>query len=679
MSFWHGVDSITGLMKAHGQKWQRIIGTAGHIDHGKTTLVHALTGVDTDTLDEEKERGISINLGFAPLELDDLTLAFVDVPGHERFIKNMVAGSSGIDVGLLVVAADQGVQPQTREHLTILELLGVKHGVIALTRIDVLEEQNRMPAAEIVQQELRGLVKDSFLEGAPVVVCSATKKTGLDELKTALKQAADQVETSDRSKKPFRMYVDRTFAKAGFGTVVTGSVYRGECRVGDEVVLYPDNLKTAVRRVESFLKQVESGQAGMRLALNLQHADHDAVERGACLTEAGHIVATKELLVKLNVVGDEIKHNSWLQVHWGTSQVRGRVLNRSFSGSNYALLKLDDDVFVKFADRLVLRGHSPVTTAAGATVLVVVEEAKAFGSKTWKPEELDVLAAAAASRDYQAACMSILNRCRARGASIRELARLFDVQADVIVAALKEPLEDFELYTVETDSALDCPILTPESLGNLKKQMVQEVMAYIGKHPENPVLSQAELRKKAGEAVPLPVFKRATSELIQEETFAATKDGGFSMPEALAVLKKRPKPAKNKLAQQATNQASSGQSMQRIEEIVRAAELTPPTLAEVAVLVDMPRQMAGGFLKSLTREGRVVRLPDDLYLHREALEVLTGMLKDYFNENESLSIGEFKTLTQSSRKYSVPMLEYLDKKHLTVRGDDNRRSKGPKL
>ena len=350
-----------------------IVGTAGHIDHGKSALVRALTGVDPDRLPEEKRRGITIDLGFADLELNDLRLGFVDVPGHERFIKNMLAGAHGIDLLALVIAADEGVMPQTREHFDICRLLGVRNGLIVITKKDLVDEE----MLTLVEDEARELVEGSFLEGAPVINVSARTGAGLDELKSRLEELGKRVPARSGDF-TMRLPIDRAFSMKGFGSVVTGTLISGKITEGDELELLPQRVSVRVRGLQVHNQAVHEAQAGQRTAVNLAGIDTAQIERGMVLTTAGRLRPTQVIDVSINVLPSAsraLRSRARVRFHIGAAEVLGRIRVLDSSSqiaageSGFAQIRLESAVVALHGDRFILRSYSPAETIAGGVVV----------------------------------------------------------------------------------------------------------------------------------------------------------------------------------------------------------------------------------------------------------------------------------------------------------------------
>ncbi len=695
-------------MQAATLKKQWIVGTAGHIDHGKSALVKALTGADTDQLPQEKERGISIDLGFAPLPLEDgRLLGFVDVPGHERFIKNMVAGAYGMDLLLLVVAADQGVQPQTVEHVHICNLLGIDKAVVAISRIDCVADSERHTLIDQRRQEITKLVEGSSLEGAPIVATSAVSGEGVDALKQQLQQLTKTKPKPHRLSAPFRLYVDRVFSKPGFGTVLTGSGYRGRVRLGDKLQLFPGAVETTLRKIESFLQPLQVGEAGMRLALNLQHADAHEINRGFCLTTADNVQPSTQLLVHIKTLPhiNAIKHNSWVRLHWGTAESRARLLFRSFYAEpqlpageqSFALIKIDEPVFVKLGDAVILRSQTPVTTIGGGRVLVPINEQKRFLGSRWQRQQLQTLQDFIDDEEQlTVAAGMLIQRAGSAGCTIAELARFFDRPPETITLALEEELlqgrivaalehkqkqqQDNQAETAQWQT----PLLSEVSLQQLCDSAIAELQHYQQSHPEDPVMNQESLRVKMGRALPTTVFKRVLTQLNRDKKIQQSDDGGLRLvgEEIEDYQTKGKEPSKKvapPLAQQAAPQPSNASITEKMEALIAKAALTPPNIGELAQLLEVPVAKAAGFIKSLLRENRVVRLPGEFYAHPETIAQLRTELQHHFDKNKMLSLAEFKQLTRTSRKYTLPFLEYFDQHKITLRTQDNSRLPGPQL
>ena len=612
-----------------------VVGTAGHIDHGKTTLVKALTGVDTDRLAEEKARGITIDIGFAPLAIGDLALSVVDVPGHEAFIRNMVAGATGIDVALLVVAADEGVMPQTREHVAILSFLGVRRGVVALTKCDVAPDPEwRALVSEDVGALLAGAVGARW----PVVAVSATTGEGLDAVRAALADAArDCAERDDADL--FRMPVDRVFALPGAGTIVTGTVWSGAVAEGDTVSVLPAGVAARVRSVQVHGRAAPHAVPGHRTALALVGLEREQAARGAVVVAGGGWRVTRSIDVLATMVpGWSLEPRRRVRLHHGTAEVIARVARvEPREGGVAARLVLADPLVARAGDRAVLRSWSPVTTIGGAVVL-----------DPWAGQ-----ARGRAGRALMASWASEADRVRqlvaARGpAGIArgELAVACGLGASGFAAALGR-LGDLGL--VETDGWL----VAEREVGPVARRLTSALSAYHAAHPLEPGMPLQSWRA-AGKATAALVGLAEQRLLAQG---AAQRDGSLARVPGWA-------PGGGDRA--ATQR-------EQILEVLRAAGGEPPSVPELAAA--LPALDVPGILRLLAREGRVVSVSVDRYYETGALEVERTRLVAAVIELSASGGATASALRERlgrSRKYLIPFLEWADREGLTKREGDRR-------
>lgn len=626
-----------------------IVGTAGHIDHGKSTLIEALTGTHPDRLEEEKRRGITIDLGFAFLEDAGVRFGFVDVPGHERFVKNMLAGASGVDVVLLVIAADECIKPQTREHFEITRMLGVKRGVIALTKSDLVNEEQR----ELARLETAEFVKGSHLDGAAMVNVSAKTGAGLAELKQALREAAKEAAEKDATKY-FRLPVDRSFAVKGFGTVVTGTLMAGRVAAGDEVELLPGGERLRVRGLQSGGASVEKAEAGQRTAVNLAGVEHTAVKRGMVLAAPGRFRATRRMDVRLELLrtSPRLKQRAKVHVHIGTSETVGevRLYGREELGpgeSAYAQLRLQEDVVAVRGDRFIARQFSPVTTIGGGAVL-------------------DPLARRAAKKDTereaflqameQGARGEVLKGMAARtvlGATMEEIvARTGWQEAEARAAAEEAAKEPRAVKAVGNEPLV---VVTAKRFEEIVEKMSAQVERY---HKENPLqagMPREELRASQGRRVRAETFRRALEELVARKRV-----------ETAGELVKKPGVGIRMTAEEEKARA-------RVEEAFAKAGLAAPSEKEVLTQTGIDAMRAGRILQMLLKEQVLVRVSPELILHATALGKLKELLAGYKKQRgERIGVPGFKELTGVTRKYAIPLLEYLDRQRVTRRAGDER-------
>ncbi len=631
-----------------------ILGTAGHIDHGKTSLVKALTGIDTDRLPEEKARGITIDIGFAHLDLGDYRLGIVDVPGHERFVKNMLAGATGIDLAVLVVAADDSVMPQTREHLEILRLLGLKHGVIALTKADLVDDTTR----EVVELEVRELVKGTFLENAPLVATSAQTGRGIDELKAAIKAECDKVAVK-RAAEWFRLPIDRAFVVQGHGTVVTGSVTSGGVKVGDELEWHKgDGTKETVRvrSLNNHGRPVEEVHRGQRGAINLAGVPHEAVRRGQELATPGYLVPSKILTVRLHALADSrraIKHRLPVRLHVGTAEVMATVsvldLDQIDPGKwAIAQLFLDEPVTAVWGQPFVVRDSSAEHTLGGGQVL----QPRAVKLRRRHLESLErverLWADDPATRAELAAWFAGFH-----GFTPGDLVRDAGVgpdQAEGLVGLLAAAGRVAEL-TLPPNRRL---LIHADRVGELEEQILKTVGEL---HEQNPLVTNHD-RGKALARLDY-VGDEALLQAVTDRLVKAKKLVGDARRIARADFKPKLSANQRKLKD-------------KIVEEHKKAAFQPPEPASFA-------NQAGGNAAALRdiyevacAEGLLVRVTDELFLHADAEGEMRRRVRERLAAGPGATVAEIRDLLGTTRKYAVPLCEYLDRTGVTRREGDLR-------
>jgi selenocysteine-specific elongation factor len=628
-----------------------IVGTAGHIDHGKTSLVKALTGIDTDRLKEEKERGISIELGFANLALSDgLHLGIVDVPGHERFVKTMLAGIGGIDLVVLVIGADEGVMPQTREHLHICELLQVKRGVVALTKVDLVEAD----WLEMVRADLEGFLTGTFLEGAPVIPVSSITGQGLRELRAALREVAQTVEPK-RHDGIFRLPIDRVFTMKGFGTVVTGTLWSGTAKVGDDVVVLPRELRSRVRRLQVHGQTVEQAWAGQRVAVNLPGLEVDHLGRGDLLAYAGALKPSMAFDVSLKLLKDaprSLRNRARVRFHLGTSEVLARVVLLDREELNpgmeaFAHLRLEASATALAGDRYVIRSYSPALTIGGGSILDPIPPVRRR-AKVALLEHLKVLQTGTSAQQVERLLLQAgpapisLDTLRA-SASLDEttlkgeLTRLIEAGVAISLGA-KGELGNVHRSTYDR--------LAAEILSRLEE--------FHRREPLKDGLPKEELRTKLPQVGPA-LFALLLQGLVEKQQIAIDR-------EKVRHFLHRP-------TLSAEEQALKG----RLETIYRRAGFQPPDLELALAQAAADSSRAGATIfHRLADEGTVIKIRDSLFLHREHYERAKGMLLDHFKLRATITVPEFKDLLGVSRKFAIPFLEHFDSVKLTRRQGDER-------
>ena len=627
-----------------------ILGTAGHIDHGKTSLVKALTGIDTDRLKEEKARGITIELGFAHLELPGgVRLGIVDVPGHERFVRTMVAGVGGMDLVLLVIAADEGIMPQTREHLEICQLLGVKKGIVVLSKKDLVDPD----WLDLVTEEVREYLAASFLAGAPIVAVSSRSGDGIETLKGELARLAGEIEQK-RADAPFRLPVDRVFTVTGFGTVVTGTLLSGGISVGEEVEILPSGIACRVRGVQSFGCKVEKGEAGERLAVNLQGVDHNQVERGDVVVPRGLYHPTGAADVRLNYLASapkELKHRASIRLHSATYEVPAKVIlfdrNALQPGeSAYVQLRLARPVLLLPGDPFVLRTYSPQATLGGGTVLDPAPPVRRRRSA----EALELLAAVE-SGDDQERIRLLVESSLLSGISVQEMVNRSGMSGKRIEAALAPLLSSGALLQVVKEPRI---FLGKEAFAALKQGLLAELRAYLAENPMQPGIGKEELKSRIPRRSD-PRFFGPLLASMEKEGVALSDRDIVRLPGRQAGV---------------TRDQAELQSM--LEEALKKGWAEPPTMKELCDALGCSEKQILDHANLLCREGRGIKVKGDVFYAPGAVAEIREKLIGYLREKGEIAPNDFRELTGLSRKFMIPLLEYFDQERLTIRLGDKR-------
>jgi selenocysteine-specific elongation factor len=634
-----------------------IVGTAGHIDHGKTSLVRALTGVDADRLPEEKRRGITIDLGFAELDLGDLRVGFVDVPGHERFVKNMLAGAHGIDLVALVIAADEGVMPQTREHFDICRLLETSAGLVVITKTDMVDEE----LLALVRAEAEELTAGSFLEGAPVVAVSARTGQGIEELKSALHETAKSVPARN-GLAVARLPVDRAFSMRGFGAIVTGTLVAGEIASGDEMELLPAGLRVRVRGVQVHGRAVERAQAGQRTAVNLGGVEASAVERGMVLAPVARLRPTQIMDVRLEVLKSAprpLRSRARVRVHLGAAEILGRIRVLSASGeivpgaSGFAQLRLESPVVALPAERFIIRSYSPSRTIAGGSILDPLA-AKHRGREAERAEaRLASLAAADDESDASVRLAYFIETAGDTGARRSELAARTGWRDEVLNRAALE--------AIARGAAVDAEgvLISRASFEALARRALAETEAFHKREPLARGLMRETLRERHFARAAPEIFRAVIAHLEREGALRSEKDVICAASHTLSL------------------DAPDAALRDRLEQIYRDTALEPPTFDEALERAGgaRSREHARKLLQLLIEGGLLVRIQNELFFHRDALNRLKRRLKEYGASREperTIDVAAFKEMAGVSRKYAIPLLEYFDRERITRRAGDKR-------
>ncbi|HKW16326.1 MAG TPA: selenocysteine-specific translation elongation factor [Terriglobales bacterium] len=623
-----------------------IIGTAGHIDHGKTALVKALTGIDADRLEEEKRRGITIDLGFAHLELageggELLRVGFVDVPGHERFVRNMLAGVGGIDLVLLVIAADEGIKPQTREHFDICRLLGIQHGIVVLTKADLVDHET----LEVLHLEIEDYLRGSFLERAPIVAVSSLKRTGLEDLKRELVRIAERTSVRD-SNANARLPIDRVFTMKGFGTVVTGTLVAGTIRKEDELQLFPSGKRVRIRGVQVHGKNESSAVAGERTALNLAAVEKHELERGMLLAMPGVFESTSRVDVKLSLLASArpLKNGSQVHFHAFASEVIATLTlygkSRLEAGSDcFARVRLSDPLLLFPGDRFIIRQFSPVITIGGGFVLENKPSPRVRSVEKYV-DHLELL-----TDDSPEAVLRgrVISR-GTQGLTIDEVvARTGWTKAQISYLADR----------ISEITPIDNVLVSTFALGLAKKGLLQVLDSF---HRQNPLaagISKENLRERL-----VGVAPAITSSVLDD----AAKSKQIMLSGDLVHLSGRGVVMKDEESQSRTT----------IERAFASAGLKVPALKDVLAGLKIDKARAQKIVTLLLREKVLVKVSDDLVFHQNALAELRKTLVAHKARSAKIDVGGFKELAGVSRKYAIPLLEYLDRERITRREGDTR-------
>jgi len=625
-----------------------IVGTAGHIDHGKSTLVEALTGTHPDRLEEEKRRGITIDLGFAFLQEQGVRFGFVDVPGHERFVKNMLAGTSGIDLVLLVIAADEAIKPQTREHFDICRLLGIERGVIALTKTDLVDSDT----AELVRLELEDFVKGSFLEGAPILPVSAKTGQGLAQLKSALFEQAQKVREKQLDHY-FRLPIDRSFPVKGFGTVVTGTLISGQIATGDEVELLPERKLLRVRGLQTGGNSVECAHAGQRTAVNLAAIEHTAIQRGMVIATPGRFTKTLRMDARLELLpgAPPLKNRARVHFHAGTAETIAAVLlydkPELLPGeSAFVQLRLSSDVVVARGDRFIVRQFSPVITIGGGQVL----DPLARRPTRKDSEPLQFLQTLLRGSNQQILC-SIVQR-NILGVSLEEIVARTGWREGEVRAAAESLVKTAAVRQVSAEPLL---LLAEPVFQEIARKLLLRVDAFHKENPLSPGVPRQELRAALGRRVRTETFRAALEHLASQNKLLLQGE-----------LVKKP-------GSEVTLTPEEALAKRQIEQAFASAGLAVPSVKEVLTQLAIEGRRAERILQILLREQLLVRVSPELIFHRQALARLPALLQNYKkSKGERIAVPAFKELTGITRKYAIPLLEYLDRQRLTRRTGDER-------
>ena len=628
-----------------------IIGTAGHIDHGKTTLIRAITGRNTDRLKEEQERGISIELGFTYFDLPSGQRAgIIDVPGHEKFIKSMLAGVIGIDIVLLVVAADEGIMPQTVEHLAILDLLGIKKGFVVLTKCDLVDEE----WIELVQEEIKEEIMDTFLQGSPIIKVSSKTGEGIQEIIQLVDKYSDELEDKDSKDMP-RLPVDRVFSISGFGTIVTGTLLSGQLKIGDEVQIFPGDKKGRIRSLQVHDEDVEIAFGGQRVAVNLAGTKKEDIHRGSMIAPLESMNGTMMLDGKIKLLKSldrEITNRTRLKLYLGTKEVLCRLvlLDREVlkpGEESYVQLRLEEQVVAKHGDRFILRFYSPMFTIGGGQVLEPnPDKRKRFDENTLKELEIKEYG------DMKDIVEKTIEDKNSQFPSIRELS----ASSSMLEENLKTETEE-----LEKDGKVIIYSLTKELypvhinyFNSLKDKIVEELSRYHEKYPLRPGMSKEEIRSKY-----LKKAKPKVAEMIIDDLI----NKGY-LVQVLENVK-----LKDFNIVYSTEQENIRKD---IRSKMEASNYLPPKKEDLIESLNINKADFDEVFNSLLNTNEIMRINDEVFMLKKTLDSGIEIIRDFMKINETISIGEARDLLQTNRKVSLGLLEYLDNVKITKRDGEKR-------
>ena len=624
-----------------------IIGTAGHVDHGKTLLIKALTGIDTDRLAEEKKRGITIELGFAHLDWPDGTQAgIVDVPGHEKFIKNMLAGAGGIDLAMLVIAADDGIMPQTIEHLDILTLLGIKDGLIVITKADTVDPE----WLEMMHEEIREKTEGSFLEGKPIVAVSAYTGQGIPELKEMLRELVQQAEEKSM-RIPFRLPIDRVFSVEGFGTVVTGTLIEGAIREGEPAQLVPSGAQTRIRNLQVHGKNVETAYAGQRVALNLAGLKKEDIQRGNCVAKPGSVRTSRMLDVRLQNLKDSqriIHNDSQVHLFHGSAVLLAKVVlfgreELKPGESCYAQLRLTEPIATKNGDRFVIRFFSPLETIGGGVILD--DQPRRHKRSDPKIQEILRIKESGSRDDLTVQLLTEFGTKLPTAAQL--VARLQREEADI---------QD-ELYALcgrgLAMEALPGRYIAAATVDHVWKDCREILTAYHRQNPLHAGIQSAELRQKLCKGMDRSCADALIAILHREGKLRKQGDR-FALSDFTVTLTKRQRGIREKLLKIYTASGIETPITEHVMEGFPANE----------------RAEARQVLESLITSGDLIFLTPQICLYRDDYNRVLEAAKTHFETNDSLTLAQLRDLLNTSRKYAQAIIEYFDKVHITRKDGD---------
>jgi len=629
---------------------QIILGTAGHIDHGKTSLIKAMTGIDTDRLKEEKERGITIELGFASLDLPSgQHLGIVDVPGHEKFVKNMVAGATGIDIVVMVIAADEGVMPQTREHMEICTLLGVQHGLIAMTKTDLVDEE----WLELALEDIREFSRGTFLENAPILPVSSATGKGIPELIGALDEIAGRIPQRNPSSL-FRLPIDRVFTMKGFGTVITGTLVSGKVNVGETIMIYPSGITSKVRGIQVHNQSADFAAAGLRTAINFQGLDKASVTRGEVLSTPGALTPSYMVDVSFHYLASNqkpLKNRTMVRFHTGTSEVLGYLMllehdELPAGQTAVAQLRLESPVALVKDDRFVVRSYSPVRTIGGGQVINPIPPKH----KRLRTEVNKGLQQLTDNEPEQIIAFHI-EQAGYSGVAFSHLKIMTNLSDKQLENHLQHLMSQQTIIQTDRENRI---FIHKTTFDTLKEKISEYLENYHSANPLKAGMPKEELKSKFPLLGDSKVFNLVLNQMV--------KDRQILQEEKTVRLE--------------GHEVSLGRDQADIRDgiikIYLAGGLQPPYFRDVVKELGVSPNHAKDVLMLLVEEGKIVKTKDDLYFHAQAVDELRSRLVEFLKANGEIDTPQFKEMTGVSRKYVIPLIEYFDSNNVTLRVGDRR-------
>lgn len=620
-----------------------ILGTAGHIDHGKTTLIKALTGRETDNLKEEKQRGISINLGFTYFDLPSKKrVGIVDVPGHEKFIKNMLAGACGIDIVLLVIAADEGVMPQTIEHLDILNYLDVKKGIIVLTKCDLVDEE----FIELVKDDIREKTKRLFIEGAPIVEVDSVSRRGLDELVQKIDEISEDIEEK-KTDAPSRMSIDRVFSLKGFGTIVTGTLIEGKISVDDEMTIYPSEKKVKVRNLQVHGCDVKTVYAGQRTAINLSNIKVSEIQRGDVIAQTGSVEESMMIDVNISLVEHckkSLKHWDRIRIFHGTKQILCRIvpLNEDeiqYGESGYAQLRLEEKIVAKKGDRFIIRSYSPMDTIGGGVIIdtapkkhKIYDESVIEALKIKEKGELkDIL------EEYLK--LNISNYI-----TLKELVSYTGEKEEYVKEGLNALIDENKVFCVNKY------YLHISHYQKLKEKVIEILTKYHKQYRLRNGILKEELRSKVDNSLKVKDMDVILNKMAEEKDIKV-QDNLVSNYDFEVKFNQKQLSIKKEIEDKSRKNGLN--SLMTKDDICNKNKFYEEVL------------------EALTGE-TIQKLDDAYYIDKKVYENVKKDLLEYLNKNKEITVAQFRDITKSNRKISIVMLEHFDRNRITKRVEDKR-------